>query len=131
VEEACVATLMEIHAGQGIEGDEAGKLLVEECLKGKSGLVVNWVKELPSRLLSCLLGTNEEEKDNLGSDKNEEALALADSCLVLAKAGNVELAPTFLANLKDIQDNAPADTDLLRQKLDWARQHLCRIPAGC
>ena len=103
VEEACVATLMEIHAGQGIEGDEAGKLLVEECLKGKSGLVVNWVKELPSRLLSCLLDTNEEEKDKLGSDKKEEALALADSCLVLAKAGNVELAPTFLANLKDIQ----------------------------
>ena len=103
VEEACVATLMEIHAGQGIEGDEAGKLLVEECLKGKSGLVVNWVKELPSRLLSCLLGTNEEEKDKLGSDKKEEALALADSCLVLAKAGNVELAPTFLANLRDIQ----------------------------
>ena len=102
VEEACVATLMEVHAGRGIEGDEAGKLLVEECLKGKSGLVVNWVKELPSRLLSCLLGTNEEEK-KLGSDKKEEALALADSCLVLAKAGNVELAPTFLANLKDIQ----------------------------
>ena len=101
VEEACVATLMDIHAG--IEGDEAGKLLVEECLKGKSGLVVNWVKELPSRLLSCLLDTNDEEKDKLGSDKKEEALALADSCLVLAKAGNVELAPTFLANLKDIQ----------------------------
>jgi len=131
VEEACVATLMDIHAGRGIEGDEAGKLLVEECLKGKSGLVVNWVKELPSRLLSCLLDTNDEEKDKLGSDKEEEALALADSCLVLAKAGNVELAPTFLANLKDIQDNAPADTDLLRQKLDWARQHLSRIPAVC
>ena len=56
-----------------------------------------------SSLYFLLLDTNEEEKDKLGSEKKEEMLALADSCLVLAKAGNVELAPTFLANLKDIQ----------------------------
>merc|ERR1719350_1919988 len=62
VEEACVATLMEVHAGRGCEGDEAAKLLVEECLKGKAELVVDWVRGLPAQLVACL-GNNKEEEE--------------------------------------------------------------------
>jgi len=131
VEEACVATLMEVHAGRGCEGDEAAKLLVEECLKGKAELVVDWVRGLPAQLVACL-GNNKEEEEKGGQmDRGKEALALADSCLTLAKASNAELAPVFLARLSDIKEIAPADASLLLQRLDWARLHLVRVPVAC
>jgi len=129
VEEACVATLMEVHAGRGCEGDEAGKLLVEECLKGKAELVVDWVRELPGQLVACLSTIKEEEEEKI--ERGKEALALADSCLTLAKASNAELAPVFLDRLSDIKDIAPADASLLLQRLDWARQHLAKVPVAC
>ena len=138
---------MEVHAGRGCEGDEAAKLLVEECLKGKSELVVDWVRGLPGQLVTCL-GNNKEEEEKEGqNDRWKEALALADSCLSLAKATNAELAPVFLARLNDIKgalvisdhkislfltpEIAPTDASLLLQKLDWARQHLVRVPVAC
>ena len=103
VEEACVATLVEVHAGRGCEGDEAAKLLVEECLKGKADLVVDWVRGLPGQLVTCLGNSKEEEEKEGKLDRGKEALALADSCLTLAKASNSELAPVFLARLADIK----------------------------
>ena len=103
VEEACVATLMEVHAGRGCEGDEAAKLLVEECLKGKAELVVDWVRGLPGQLVACLCNNKEEEEKEGQIDRGKEALALADSCLTLAKASNAELAPVFLARLNEIK----------------------------
>ena len=100
---ACVATLTEVHAGRGCEGDEAAKILVEECLKGKADLVVDWVRGLPGQLVACL-GNNKEGEGTGGQiDRGKEALALADSCLTLAKASNAELAPVFLARLTDIK----------------------------
>jgi len=130
VEEACVATLMEVHAGRGCEGDEAAKLLVEECLKGKAELVVDWVKGLPGQLVACL-SNNKEEEEEEKIVRGKEALALADSCLTLAKASNAELAPVFLDRLSDIKDIAPVDASLLLQRLDWARQHLAKVPVAC
>ena len=103
VEEACVATLVEVHAGRGCEGDEAAKLLVEECLKGKADLVVDWVRGLPGQLVTCLGNSKEEEEKEEKLDRGKEALALAHSCLTLAKASNSELAPVFLARLADIK----------------------------
>jgi len=131
VEEACMTTLMEVHAGRGWEGDEAAKLLVEECLKGKAELVVDWVRGLPGQLVACLCNNKEEEEKEGQIDRGKEALALADSCLILAKASNAELAPVFLARLNDIKEIAPADASLLLQRLDWARQHLVRVPFAC
>jgi len=131
VEEACVATLVEVHAGRGCEGDEAAKLLVEECLKGKADLVVDWVRGLPGQLVTCLGNSKEEEEKEGKLDRGKEALALADSCLTLAKASNSELAPVFLARLADIKELAPADASLLLQRLDWARHHLVRVPVAC
>ena len=100
-----MATLMEVHAGRGCEGDEAAKLLVEECLKGKAELVVDWVRGLPDQLVACLSNNKEEEAEKEGKVENrgKEALALADSCLTLAKASNAELAPVFLDRLSDIK----------------------------
>lgn len=98
-----MATLTEVHAGRGCEGDEAAKILVEECLKGKADLVVDWVRGLPGQLVACL-GNNKEGEGTGGQiDRGKEALALADSCLTLAKASNAELAPVFLARLTDIK----------------------------
>ena len=95
---------MEVHAGRGCEGDEAAKLLVEECFKGKAELVVDWVRGLPGQLVACLGNSNKEEEEKEGKiDRGKEALALADSCLALAKASNAELAPVFLARLGDIK----------------------------
>ena len=96
-----MATLMEVHASRGCEGDEAARLLVEECLKGKAELVVEWVRGLPGQLVACLSNNKEEEEEKIKSGK--EALALADSCLTLAKASNAELAPVFLDRLSDIK----------------------------
>ena len=98
-----MATLMEVHAGRGCEGNEAAKLLVEECLKGKPELVVDWVRGLPGQLVACLSNNKEEEEKEEKIERGEEALALADSCLTLAKASNAELAPVFLARLGDIK----------------------------
>ena len=96
-----MATLMEVHTGRGLEGDEASKLLVTECLKGKSDLVVDWVRGLPGQLLDCLDNNEEMEEEKEG--KGKKALALADSCLTLAKANNAELAPVFFDRLNDIK----------------------------
>ena len=98
-----MTTLMEVHAGRGCEGDEAAKLLVEECLKGKADLVVDWVRGLPGQLVACLGNYKEEEGKGGQIERGKEALALADSCLTLAKASNAELAPVFLARLTDIK----------------------------
>ena len=99
-----MGTLMEVHAGRGCEGDEAAKLLVEECFKGKAELVVDWVRGLPGQLVACLGNSNKEEEEKEGKmDRSSEALALADSCLTLAKASNAELAPVFLDRLSDIK----------------------------
>ena len=95
---------MEVHAGRGCKGDEAAKILVEECLKGKAELVVDWVRGLPGQLVACLSNNKEEEeKDGKIDYRGKEALALADSCLTLAKASNAELAPVFLDRLSDIK----------------------------
>merc|ERR1719220_767256 len=74
VQEACVATLTEVHAGRGCEGDEAAKILDEECLKGKADLVVDWVRGLPGQLVACL-GNNKEEEGKGGQiERGKEAL---------------------------------------------------------